>query len=165
MHRTNSPSPDTQKPRLAENHIVIHPTIRKRLETYPLGRTRPTATCMFRIRRTQCARLRRSDGSHARRMRCIGGGRRREVCEVGERGQDVCAPEEAFAVAEKTWGWPWGLGEVCAKDLGGVSVPFRAGGMGGGGRDVPHHRRLERLVRSLLAALGIPPLACIMCLD
>jgi hypothetical protein len=102
-HWSNSPSSNTQKPRLAENHIIIDPTIRERLEPYPLGCARPTTTRVFRIRRTQRARLRRSDGSHARRVRCIGGRRRWEVCEVRERGEDVCTPEEAFAVAEEAW--------------------------------------------------------------
>jgi hypothetical protein len=40
----NPPAPNTQIIMLAENHVVIHATVRKRLEPYPLRRTRPTPT-------------------------------------------------------------------------------------------------------------------------
>lgn len=119
----DSPPAHTQIALLAENHIVIDPTIWKRLEAYALGRARPAPARAPARRRTQRAAVfpspclgRARDRRHAHRVRGVCARGRRQVGQVGQTGQHRRAPQEALAVAEEVGVRSRRVGQVRAED-------------------------------------------------
>lgn len=119
--KNHSPSPNTQITRLTKNHIIINPTVRKRLKPYSFRRAGPAPATPIASRRTQRAiairALRNPDRRMPLRVRRVCRRRRRQRGQVRQCREHGGSPEEAFACAVEVGVRAGRVGEVGAEDL------------------------------------------------